>query len=82
MERSTRRFYLVGCRLIGVNSGDTLGASIVGSTITVSLNGVAQYTVTDSTFTSGSPGIGFFLQGITGINGNYGFSCFRASDLG
>src|SRR5262245_11397473 len=36
--------------------------------------------VTDSTFTGGSPGLGFFLQGATGLNANHGFSNFTATD--
>jgi len=33
-----------------------------------------------SPLTTGSPGIGFFLQGATGVNANYGFSSFSATD--
>jgi FG-GAP-like repeat len=75
-------FTVINARPIAVHNGDTLGASIAGNMITVFLNGVVQYTVTDSTFNSGSPGIGFFLQGTTGVNSNYGFSSFSASDSG
>ena len=35
--------------------------------------------VTDNTYTSGSPGIGFFLQGASGLMLNYGFSNFTAT---
>src|SRR5262249_35437669 len=72
----------IGGQVISVKNGDTIAATIIGSTITVYLNGQAQFSVSDSTFSSGSPGIGFFLQGITGVNGNYGFSSFSASDSG
>jgi hypothetical protein len=61
-------------------SGDTITATISGSTITAYHNGVPVMTATDSTFQSGSPGIGFFLQGAIGLNANYGFSNFSASD--
>jgi hypothetical protein len=61
-------------------SGDTITATISGSTITAYHNGVPVMTANDSTFGSGSPGIGFFLQGAAGLNANYGFSNFSASD--
>jgi len=34
----------------------------------------------DRTYTSGNPGIGFFLRGTTGVNGDYGFTSFTAMD--
>ncbi len=60
--------------------GDVLAATIVGSTITAYLNGSPVVQTTDNTFTDGSPGIGFFLQGATGINANFGLSSFTATD--
>jgi hypothetical protein len=59
---------------------DTIKATIKGSTISVYYNGTLIMTDTDSTFRSGSPGIGFYLQGATGTNANYGFSSFSADD--
>jgi hypothetical protein len=35
---------------------------------------------TDSVYSSGSPGMGFYLQGTTGVNGNYGFTKYTATD--
>jgi chitodextrinase len=61
-------------------NGDILKATINGSTITVYLNGNSLFSVIDSTYGTGNPGIGFFLQGTTGVNANYGFSQFSASD--
>jgi hypothetical protein len=61
-------------------NGDVLKATISGSTITAYLNGVQVLQATDNTYTSGSPGIGFFLQGASGLNANYGFSNFTATD--
>lgn len=60
--------------------GDTLKASIKGSEISVYHNGNLVSTASDSTFASGSPGIGFFLQGTTGTNATYGFTSFAADD--
>ena len=59
---------------------DTIKATIKGSTISVYYNGTLIMTDTDSTFSSGSPGLGFYLQGTTGTNANYGFSSFSADD--
>jgi len=61
-------------------SGNVLKATINGSTITAYLNGVEVVQATDSTYTNGSPGIGFYLRGATGLNANYGFSYFTATD--
>jgi hypothetical protein len=63
-------------------NGDVLKATIRGSTITAYLNGAQVVQVTDNTYNSGSPGIGFFLQGASGLNANYGFSSFTATDNG
>jgi hypothetical protein len=60
--------------------GDTLKATIKGSEISVYHNGNLVETATDSTFSSGSPGIGFFLQGTTGTNSTFGFTTFSADD--
>jgi hypothetical protein len=35
---------------------------------------------TDSVYSSGSPGMGFYLQGTTGVNGDYGFTSYTATD--
>ena len=61
-------------------NGDVLKATIAGSTITVYLNGTALYSVSDGTYSSGSPGMGFYIQGATGVDANYGFSNFSATD--
>ena len=64
----------------GLHNGDTVKATIQGSTISVYLNGALVLEGTDSTYTTGSPGIGFFLSGGTGVNADYGFTSFTASD--
>jgi hypothetical protein len=65
----------------GVKGGDGVKATIIGNVITVYINGVQILQATDNTFTTGSPGMGFFLQGGgAGNNGDYGFSSFTASD--
>src|SRR5271166_4441866 len=63
-------------------TGDLITATISGGTITAYLNGVQVVQATDSTFSTGNPGIGFYLQGASGLNPNYGFSSFIASDNG
>jgi hypothetical protein len=69
---------IAGAALHGIN-GSVLKATMIGNTITAYLNGAQVLQVTDNTYTSGSPGVGFFLQGATGVNANYGFSSFSAS---
>lgn len=63
----------------GVANGDVMKATIVGSTITLYINGSQVLQGKDSTYTSGSPGIGFFNDSSSG-NSDFGFSSFTASD--
>jgi hypothetical protein len=70
----------------GLKNGDTLKASIVGSVITVYINGVEKARVKDDTFKTGNPGIGEFLacnngKGISS-NSDFGFCSFTARGLG
>jgi hypothetical protein len=68
----------------GVTNGDTVMATIVGNVITAYKNGVLQGQATDSTYSNGSPGMGFNLEnapsGCSGTNPTYGFSSFSAVD--
>lgn len=64
----------------GVADGDVIKATIVGNRITVYINDVKVNEATDDTFATGSPGMGFFLQGTTGVNADYGFTSFTATD--
>jgi len=63
-----------------LNNGDTIKCTISGSTITAYINGVQKLQVTDSTYSSGNPGIGAFLNGTTGVNGDYGFTSLTVSE--
>ena len=67
-----------------LNNGDTIKCTISGTgpaTITAYINGVQKLQVTDSTYTSGYPGIGAYLQNATGVNSDYGFTSVTASEL-
>jgi len=64
----------------GVKTGDLVKASIIGSTLTVYINGEQIFELNDNKFTSGKPGMGFFLDGATGVNRDFGFSSFTATD--
>jgi hypothetical protein len=65
----------------GVADGDVIKAMIVGNVITVYKNDVQVLQATDNTFSSGNPGIGFYLQGgNSSMNGDYGFTSFTATD--
>jgi hypothetical protein len=75
------QFQMIDARAVAIHNGDLLKATIVGSVITVWVNSTQVMQVTDNTFQSGSPGIGFFLQNFTGLNTDYGFSSFSASGL-
>ena len=47
---------------VRVKTGDVVKATIVGNVITAYLNGIAVGTATDSTYTTGNPGMGFNLD--------------------
>ena len=64
----------------GVKDGDVVKATMFGSTLTVYINGARKVQLTDDKFRNGNPGIGFYLEGATGVIGDYGFSSFSATD--
>jgi len=63
-----------------VVNGDVVKAVISGNTITAYVNGKQVAQASDSTFSSGSPGVGFYVEKITGVDANFGFSDFLATD--
>ena len=65
----------------GLHNGDIVSATAVGTTLTAFINGVQIVQVTDSTFTYGNPGLGFYNQGGTlANNSDFGFTSFTATD--
>jgi len=64
----------------GVKNGDVVTATIVGNVLHSYINGVLVVEATDSTYTTGSPGLAFFFQGSAGSASDFGFSSFTASD--
>lgn len=78
-------FTLLNSQAIGCQSGDILSATRSGNTITAYKNGQAQFSVTDSTYTGGAPGMGFYIQTIQSgtaaqASAEFGASAFSASD--
>jgi len=61
-----------------VTTGDVVKATIVGNVITSYKNGVQMAQVTDNTYSTGNPGMGFN----EGTNGTYGFTSFTATSAG
>lgn len=61
-------------------TGDTIAARIEGDLIQVYRNHVVIASVRDTTWLTGAPGMGFYLnnQGATGDTSRYGFSSFWA----
>jgi hypothetical protein len=64
----------------GLYDGDVVRASIIGGVITAFINGTQVAQTRDTTFTQGNPGMGFYLAGKAGLNTDYGFTFFSASD--
>lgn len=64
----------------GVKTGDVVKAGMMGNVLTVWINGVQMVEITDDKFASGNPGIGYYLEGATGVMGDYGFTNFTATD--
>ena len=60
----------------GVKNGDVVEATIVGNVIKGYLNGVEVISVTDNTYTSGSPGMGF-NYGVGESNVDFGFASYE-----
>ena len=64
----------------GISDGDTLKAEIIGTTIRVYINGALVLKGSDSTFATGNPGIGFYLQGGSSeTNSDFGFYSITAT---
>ena len=64
----------------GIHTGDVIVAQITGGQITVTQNGVTVCQANDSTFTDGSPGVGFDIW--SGYANDFGWSTFSATDGG
>ena len=64
----------------GVKDGDVVKATMIGRILTVYINGVQKIQLSDDKFASGNPGVGYYLEGATGVIGDFGFSNFMATD--
>jgi hypothetical protein len=64
----------------GVKDGDVVRASMIGKILTVYINGAQVIQLSDDKFATGNPGIGYYLEGATGVIGDFGFSNFSATD--
>jgi hypothetical protein len=64
----------------GVKDGDVVKASMVGTILTVYINGKQIIQLSDDKFANGNPGIGYYLDGAMGVMEDYGFSSFMATD--
>ena len=62
-------------------NGDVVTATIVGNVITAYINGKRVIQGIDSVITSGAPGFGFFHQGTSAQNSDFGISRFAATDV-
>lgn len=62
-----------------IHNGDVAKAIISGGTISVYVNGTLRATATDSTYTTGNPGIGY-NYGCGGTYANFAWENFSASD--
>jgi hypothetical protein len=67
----------LGRRLV---TGDVIKGTVVGNTITAYINGVQIYRATDSMWTSGQPGIGFFKR-TAGLNSDLAITSYTATSL-
>jgi len=63
-----------------LRDGSVVKATAVGNVITAYIDGVQVVQARDDTYTSGNPGMGFFLYKATGVNADYGFTSFTAWD--
>lgn len=65
-------------------TGDVITATIVGNLISAYRNGILIATATDSTYTTGRPGLGHYLHNITqpGDPTLYGYTSYTAQTIG
>lgn len=63
-----------------VQNGDVITAAMIGNVISVYINGSLIITGTDSTYTSGSIGMGFYLDHVVNP-AHYGLTSFSATDV-
>lgn len=69
----------------GVVNGDVVKATMIGNTLTAYINGVKVAQAEDTTYKSGSPGMGFNFDWADsnapkGTNSSFGFTDFSATD--
>ena len=66
----------------GLHNGDVIAATVVGDKLTSYVNGVPIIQAKDSTYSTGSPGIGFYNQrGTLTDNNDFGLTNFSASEI-
>lgn len=75
-------FTIIGGDSLGrpLVSGDVVKATIAGNLIRMYVNGTLVVQASDSTWSDGQPGIGFFRR-TQGASSDLGFTSFSASDL-
>jgi hypothetical protein len=61
-------------------TGDIVKATVIGNTITAYINGALISRATDSMWTSGQPGIGFFKR-TAGLNSDFAITSYTATAL-
>jgi uncharacterized repeat protein (TIGR02543 family) len=72
---------LSGTGSYGAKNGDVIKATVdANNTITAYINGTAVLSWSDSTYTTGNPGMGFYAQGTGITDSQYGFTNFSATD--
>ena len=71
---------LPGGASISLSRGDTVSATIVGSTLVAIVNGAVVATSSDSAFKDGNPGMGFFRRECGG-NTDMGLTSFAAWNI-
>ena len=64
-----------------ISDGDVIRVEVIGSTITAFKNGVQGLQATDSTWTTGNPGIGMFTRGGDSVLPNFGWKSISAGPL-
>jgi hypothetical protein len=70
-----------GTGLGAIADNDVIRLEVSGSTITAFKNGVQALQATDSTWTTGNPGIGMFTRGGDGVLPNFGWKSISAGAL-
>ena len=80
-DGSLGNFTQLKAHSLGCVTGDVIKATAIGSVLSVYKNGTFMFSTADTTYSGGSPGVGFYLSDTSNFDADYGFTNFTATDI-